>query len=155
MNPRPSAWQFSRNKNIIVVGGSGAGKTRGYIKPNLMQCESESFPVSFIITDPKGGLVTECGKMLRYYKYEIKTLNTIDFSKSMKYNPFQYLKSELDILKLIDVLMLNTQGEGKGNDDFWVKAERLLYCALVGYIHYEAIPEQRNLNTLVFLIKNM
>ena len=125
MNPRPSAWEFARNKNIIVIGGSGAGKTRGYMKPNLMQCESEAYPVSFLITDPKGGLLTECGKMLQHFGYEIKTLNTIDFDKSMKYNPFAYIKKEKDILKIVNVLMLNTQGEGKGGDDFWQKAEQL------------------------------
>lgn len=155
MNPRPKAWEYARNKNIIVVGGSGAGKTRGYMKPNLMQCQSEDFPVSFIVTDPKGGLLTECGKMLQKNNYEIKTLNLIDFSKSMKYNPFNYVKSEKDILTLVNVLITNTKKGGKGGDDFWVQAETLLYCALIGYIFYEAIPEQRNMNTLVFLINNM
>lgn len=155
MNPRPKSWQYARNKNIVVVGGSGAGKTRGYMKPNLMQCQSDLYPCSYIITDPKGGLLVECGKMLQHYGYEIKTINLIDFEKSMKYNPFAYLRTEKDILKLVNVLMLNTAGESKGGDDFWQKAEQLLYCALIGYIHFEAIPEQRNLNTMVFMTQNM
>jgi type IV secretion system protein VirD4 len=156
MNSRPKKPEYARNLNVVIVGGSGSGKTRGYVKPNLMQCESLDYPVSFVITDPKGQVLSECGQMLQKHRYKIKTLNTVDFAKSMKYNPFAYIKSEKDILTLVTALMENTTDpERKGGEDFWAKAEQLLYCALIGYIHFEALPEQRNMNTLVYLINNM
>lgn len=150
MNSRPKKPKYARNKNVLIVGGSGSGKTRFWLKPNLMQMHS-----SYVITDPKGTLVLECGKMLQRNGYRIKILNTIDFKKSMHYNPFAYIRSEKDILKLVTALIANTKGEGKSGDDFWVKAETLLYCALIGYIHYEAPDEERNLNTLVEMINAM
>jgi type IV secretion system protein VirD4 len=150
MNSRPKKPKYARNKNVLIVGGSGSGKTRFWLKPNLMQLHS-----SYVITDPKGTLILECGKLLQRNSYRIKILNTIDFSKSMHYNPFAYIRSEKDILKLVTALIANTKGEGKSGEDFWVKAETLLYCALIGYIHYEAPDEERNLNTLVELINAM
>ncbi|MDD3231303.1 MAG: type IV secretory system conjugative DNA transfer family protein, partial [Oscillospiraceae bacterium] len=150
MNSRPKKPKYARNKNVLIVGGSGSGKTRFWLKPNLMQLHS-----SYVITDPKGTLVLECGKLLQRNGYHIKILNTIDFKKSMHYNPFAYLRSEKDILKLVTALIANTKGEGKSGEDFWVKAETLLYCALIGYIHYEAPDEERNLNTLVEMINAM
>ena len=155
MNNRPKDPKTARNKNVLIIGGSGSGKTRFWLKPNLMQCNSEKYPVSFVITDPKGGLINETGKMLLRYGYKIKVLNTINFRKSMKYNPFAYIHSEKDILKLVTCLIKNTQGEGKGNEDFWLKAETLLYTALIGYIHYEAPEEERNFNTLIEMINSM
>ena len=140
---------------MLVIGGSGSGKTRFYLKPNLMQTESEKYPVSFVITDPKGTILLEMGDFLEIQGYEIKVLNTIDFAKSHKYNPFRYIRSEKDILKFVTALIANTKGEGKGGDDFWVKAETLLYQALIGLIHYEAIEHEKNLNTLVNLINTM
>ena len=161
----------ARNKNVLVIGGSGSGKTRFWLKPNLMQMHS-----SYVVTDPKGTILVECGKMLQrgapkldkdgkpvkdkrgkviYEPYRIKVLNTINFKKSMHYNPFAYIHSEKDILKLVTTLIANTKGEGKAGDDFWVKAETLLYCALIGYIHYEAPVEEQNFSTLIEMINSM
>ena len=150
LNGRPKNPKYARNKNVLVVGGSGSGKTRFFVKPNIMQMHS-----SYVITDPKGTLVLETGQMLHDNGYAIKVLNTIDFTKSMKYNPFQYIKSEKDILKLVTALIANTKGEGKSGDDFWVKAETLLYCALIGFLHYEANEDEQNMNMLVELINSM
>ena len=155
MNNRPPDPKTARNKNVLIIGGSGSGKTRFWLKPNLMQCNSEKYPVSFVVTDPKGSIVTECGKMLQHYGYQIKILNTINFTKSMHYNPFTYINSEKDILKLVTALIANTKGEGKAGDDFWVKAETLLYTALIGYIHYEAPVEEQNFSTLIEFINAM
>ncbi len=155
MTNRPKDPKTARNKNVLIVGGSGSGKTRFWLKPNLMQCNSEKYPVSFVVTDPKGSLINETGKMLLKHGYKIKVLNTINFRKSMKYNPFAYIHSEKDILKLVTCLIQNTKGEGKGGDDFWVKAETLLYTALIGYIWYEGPEEERNFNTLINLINMM
>jgi type IV secretion system protein VirD4 len=187
LNGRPKNPKHARNKNVMVVGGSGSGKTRFWLKPNLMQMHS-----SYCVTDPKGTILIECGKMLQrgipktevklgtngkpikdrhgnpvtevvrntngkivYQPYEIKVLNTIDFSKSMHYNPFAYIRSEKDILKLVTALIANTKGDGKSGDEFWVKAETLLYCALIGMIYYEAPPEEQNMNSLVEMINAM
>ena len=187
MNSRPKDPKTARNKNVLVIGGSGSGKTRFWLKPNLMQMHS-----SYVVTDPKGTILVECGKMLQrgtpkmrpklgkdhqpvkdrhgnpvyetvkdkngkvvYEPYRIKVLNTINFKKSMHYNPFAYLHSEKDILKLVTTLIANTKGEGKAGDDFWVKAETLLYCALIGYIHYEAPAEEQNFSTLIEFINAM
>ena len=155
MNNRPADPRTARNKNVLIIGGSGSGKTRFWLKPNLMQCTSKKYPVSFVVTDPKGSIVTECGKMLLHYGYRLKILNTINFKKSMHYNPFSYIHSEKDILKLVTALIANTKGEGKAGDDFWVKAETLLYTALIGYIHYEAPEEEQNLSTLVEMVNTM
>jgi len=155
MNSRPKDPKTARNKNVLIIGGSGSGKTRFVIKPNLMQCVSEKYPVSFVLTDPKGTVVLECGKMLQYFGYRIKILNTINFKKSMRYNPFAYIHSEKDILKLVTALIANTKGEGQGGDPFWTKAETLLYTALIGYLHYEAPEEEQNFATLVTLINSM
>ena len=173
MNSRPKDPKTARNKNVLVIGGSGSGKTRFWLKPNLMQMHS-----SDVVTDPKGTILVECGKMLQrgtpklgkdgkpmkdkhgkviYEPYRIKVLNTINFKKSMHYNPFAYIHSEKDILKLVTTLIANTKGEGKGKagDDFWVKAETLLHCALIGYIHYEAPVEEQNFSTLIEMINSM
>ena len=171
MNSRPKDPKTARNKNVLVIGGSGSGKTRFWLKPNLMQMHS-----SYVVTDPKGTILVECGKMLQrgapklgkdgkpmkdkhgkviYESYRIKVLNTINFKKSMHYNPFAYIHSEKDILKLVTTLIANTKGEGKAGDDFWVKAETLLYCALIGYIHYEAPLEEQNFSTLIEFINAM
>ena len=171
MNSRPKDPKTARNKNVLVIGGSGSGKTRFWLKPNLMQMHS-----SYVVTDPKGTILVECGKMLQrgtpklgkdgkpmkdkrgkviYEPYRIKVLNTINFKKSMHYNPFSYIHSEKDILKLVTTLIANTKGEGKAGDDFWVKAETLLYCALIGYIHYEAPVEEQNFSTLIEMINSM
>ena len=155
MNNRPADPKTARNKNVLIIGGSGSGKTRFWLKPNLMQCTSKKYPVSFVVTDPKGSIVTECGKMLLRYGYRLKIMNTINFKKSMHYNPFAYIHSEKDILKLVTVLIANTKGEGKAGDDFWVKAETLLYTALIGYIHYEAPVEEQNFSTLIEFINAM
>ena len=155
MNNRPADPKTARNKNVLIIGGSGSGKTRFWLTPNLMQCNSEKYPVSFVVTDPKGGIVNNCGKMLLHYGYQIKVLNTINFAKSMHYNPFAYIHSEKDILKLVTALIANTKGEGKAGDDFWVKAETLLYTALIGYIHYEAPVEEQNFSTLIEFINAM
>ncbi len=171
MSSRPKNPKYARNKNVLVIGGSGSGKTRFWLKPNLMQMHS-----SYVVTDPKGTILVECGKMLQrgapklgkdgkpmkdkngkviYEPYQIKVLNTINFAKSMHYNPFAYIHSEKDILKLVTTLIANTKGEGKSGDDFWVKAETLLYCALIGYIHYEAPVEEQNFSTLIEMINSM
>ena len=155
MNNRPKDPKTARNKNVLVIGGSGSGKTRFFIKPNLMQCQSKDYPVSFVVTDPKGSIVIECGRLLEKNNYRIKIFNTINFSKSMHYNPFAYIHSEKDILKLVNTLICNTKGDGKSGDDFWVKAETLLYCALIGYIHYEAPEEEQNFATLIELVNAM
>ena len=148
MNGRPSNPKYARNKNVLVIGGSGSGKTRFYVKPNLMQMHS-----SYCVTDPKGTIVLECGKMLEDNGYEIKILNTINFKKSMKYNPFAYIRSEKDILKLVQTIIANTKGDGeKAGEDFWVKAEKLYYTALIGYIFYEAPREEKNFATLLDMI---
>ena len=170
MNSRPKLPKFARNKNVIIIGGSGSGKTRFYVKPNLMQM---TLGVSYVVTDPKGTILVECGKMLQrgspkmkdgkpvrdkngkivYEPYKIKVLNTINFKKSMHYNPFKYIRSEKDILKLVNTIIANTKGDGeKSSEDFWVKAERLLYCALIGYIYYEAPEEEQNFSTLLEFI---
>ena len=150
MNSRPKAPKYARNKNVIVIGGSGSGKTRFYVKPNLMQMTDH---VSYVVTDPKGTIIVECGKMLVNGGYRIKVLNTINFKKSMHYNPFHYIRSEKDILKLVNTIIANTKGEGeKSTEDFWVKAERLLYSALIGYIWYEAPVEEQNFSTLLEFI---
>ena len=171
MSSRPKNPKYARNKNVLVIGGSGSGKTRFWLKPNLMQMHS-----SYVVTDPKGTILVECGKMLQrgapklgkdgkpvkdkrgkivYEPFQIKVLNTINFKKSMHYNPFAYIHSEKDILKLVTTLIANTKGEGKAGDDFWVKAETLLYCALIGYIHYEAPVEEQNFSTLIEMINSM
>ena len=155
MNNRPKDPKTARNKNVLVIGGSGSGKTRFWLKPNLMQCNSEKYPCSFVVTDPKGSVVVECGKMLRRFGYHIKIFNTINFKKSMHYNPFAYIHSEKDILKLVTCLISNTKGDGKTGDEFWQKAETLLYCALIGYIHYEAPVEEQNFATLIEMLNSM
>lgn len=148
MNSRPKNPKFARNKNVLVVGGSGSGKTRFFLKPNLMQMHS-----SYVVTDPKGTVLVECGKMLEKNGYDIKVLNTINFKKSMHYNPFAYLRSEKDILKLVQTIMANTKGEGeKATEDFWSKAERLYYTALIGYLYYEAPQEEQNFESLLAFI---
>ena len=147
MSNRPKNPRDARNKNVLIVGGSGSGKTRFWLKPNLMQCHS-----SYVVTDPKGSIVVECGKLLQRKGYKIKILNTINFKKSMHYNPFAYIKSEKDILKLVTTLIANTKGEGKAGDDFWVKAETLLYTALIGYIYFEAPEHEQNFSTLIEFI---
>ena len=152
MSSRPKNPKHARNKNVLIVGGSGSGKTRFWLKPNLMQCQSREYPVSFVVTDPKGSIVVECGKMLLRNGYKLKILNTINFKKSMHYNPFAYLRSEKDILKLVTTLIANTKGEGKTGDDFWVKAETLLYTALIGYIYFEAPENEQNFSTLIEFI---
>lgn len=147
MNNRPKDPKTARNKNVLIVGGSGSGKTRFWLKPNLMQCHS-----SYVVTDPKGSIVIECGKLLLREGYKVKILNTINFKKSMHYNPFAYIRSEKDILKLVTTLITNTKGEGKAGDDFWVKAETLLYTALIAYIYYEAPEHEQNFTTLIEFI---
>ena len=147
MNSRPKDSKYARNKNVLIVGGSGSGKTRFWIKPNLLQMHS-----SYVVTDPKGTLIGECGQALLRNGYRVKIFNTINFKKSMHYNPFAYIHSEKDILKLVTTLMANTKGDGKGGDPFWDKAETLLYCALIGYIHYMAPLEEQNFNTLIEFI---
>ena len=150
MSNRPKNPANARNKNVLIVGGSGSGKTRFWLKPNLLQMHS-----SYVVTDPKGTIVLECGKALERNGYEIRILNTINFKKSMKYNPFAYIHSEKDILKLVTTLIANTKGDGKSGDEFWTKAETLLYCALIGYIHYEAPVEEQNFATLIEFINAM
>ena len=150
MNNRPPDPKNARNKNVLVVGGSGSGKTRFWLKPNLLQCHS-----SYVVTDPKGSIVVECGNALLKNGYKLKILNTINFSKSMHYNPFAYVHSEKDILKLVTTLMTNTKGEGSGGDPFWEKSERLLLTALIAYLHYEAPVEEQNFATLLEMLNTM
>ena len=145
--PKP---KYARNKNVLIVGGSGSGKTRFWLKPNLMQLHS-----SYVVTDPKGSILVECGKLLQKDHYRIKVFNTINFNKSMHYNPFAYIHSEKDILKLVTTLIANTKGENKGGDDFWLKAETMLYCALIGYIHYEAPEPEQNFSTMIDMLNSM
>ena len=155
MSSRPKNPAYARNKNVLIVGGSGSGKTRFFVKPNLMQCVSDKYPCSFVVTDPKGSILVECGSLLQRSDYRIKVLNTINFKKSMNYNPLAYIHSEKDILKLVNCLILNTKGEGKSNDPFWEKAETLLYTALIGYL-YGVVPEEdRNFAMLVSMINAM
>ena len=150
MSSRPKDPKYARNKNVLVIGGSGSGKTRFYVKPNLMQMSENT---SYVVTDPKGTILIEVGKMMVNGGYKIKVLNTINFKKSMHYNPFQYIRNERDILKLVNTIIANTKGEGeKSGEDFWVKAERLYYCALIGYIWYEAPEEEKNFSTLLEFI---
>lgn len=148
MNPRPKNIATARNKNVVVIGGSGSGKTRFFIKPNIMQMHS-----SYVITDPKGTLLLECGKMLEENGYKIKVFNTIDFKKSMHYNPFNYIKTEEDIITFVNTLIMNTQGEGQ-NMDFWVNAEKMYYCALIGYIMSECPDDEKNMMSLLRLLEN-
>ena len=155
MNSRPKDPKTARNKNVLIIGGSGSGKTRFWLKPNLMQCTSNTYPVSFVVTDPKGTIVLETGKLLQRNKYRIKILNTINFKKSHHYNPFAYIHSEKDILKLVTALIANTSNGQKGGDPFWEKAETLLYTALIGYLHYEAPVEEQNFAMLATLINSM
>ena len=150
MGNRPKNPANARNKNVLVVGGSGSGKTRFWLKPNLLQCHS-----SYVVTDPKGSIVVECGNALLKNGYKLKILNTINFKKSMHYNPFAYVHSEKDILKLVTTLMTNTKGEGSGGDPFWEKSERLLLTALIAYLHYEAPVEEQNFATLLEMLNTM
>ena len=150
MESRPKNPKYARNKNVLIIGGSGSGKTRFWLKPNLLQMHS-----SYVITDPKGEILLSCGNALLKNGYQIRVLNTINFWKSMKYNPFAYIHSEKDILKLVTALIANTKGEGKAGDEFWTKAETLLYTALIGYIHYEAPEEEQNFNTLLEMLNSM
>ena len=155
MSSRPKNPAYARNKNVLIIGGSGSGKTRFFVKPNLMQCVSDKYPCSFVVTDPKGSILVECGSLLQRSGYRIKVLNTINFKKSMNYNPLAYIHSEKDILKLVNCLILNTKGEGKSNDPVWEKAETLLYTALIGYL-YGVVPEKdRNFAMLVSMINAM
>ena len=155
MNNRPKDPKTARNKNVLIVGGSGSGKTRFWLKPNLMQCTSKIYPTSFVVCDPKASIAVECGRLMLRSGYKVKIFNTINFKKSMHYNPFAYLHSEKDILKLVTTLIANTKGDGKSGDDFWQKAETLLYTALIGYIHYEAPEEEQNFATLIEFINAM
>ena len=150
MSNRPKNPAHARNKNVLVIGGSGSGKTRFFVKPNLLQCHS-----SYVVTDPKGSIVVECGRLLLKNGYRLKILNTINFKKSMHYNPFAYIHSEKDILKLVTCLIANTKGDGKSGDEFWTKAETLLYTALIGYIHYEAPQVEQNFSTLIDMLNAM
>ena len=150
MSNRPKNPANARNKNVLIIGGSGSGKTRFWLKPNLLQMHS-----SYVVTDPKGSIVIECGNALLKHGYNIKIFNTINFKKSMHYNPFAYIHSEKDILKLVTTLIANTKGDGKAGDEFWTKAETLLYCALIGYIHYEAPVEEQNFSTLIEFLNAM
>ena len=155
MGNRPKNPANARNKNVLVVGGSGSGKTRFFVKPNLMQCVSDKYPCSFVVTDPNGSILGECGTLLQRSGYRIKVLNTINFKKSMNYNPLAYIHSEKDILKLVNCLIANTRGEGKGGDPFWEKSEVLLYTALIAYLWQEALEEDRNFATLIDMIGSM
>ena len=155
MNSRPKDPGTARNKNVLIVGGSGSGKTRFMLKPNLLQCTSKQFPVSFVVTDPKGDIAVSCGKVLESNGYLVKVFNIQDFRRTMKYNPFRYIHSEKDVLKLVTILMANTKGEGKGGDPFWDNAEKLLYTALIAYIHFEAPEEEQNFATLIEFLNSM
>ena len=150
MESRPKDLKYARNKNVLVIGGSGSGKTRFFIKPNLLQMHS-----SYVVTDPKGELLSSCGTALMRKGYQVRVLNTVNMKKSMKYNPFAYIHSEKDILKLVTALIANTKGDGKAGDEFWTKAETLLYTALIGYIHYMAPEEEQNFNTLLDMLNSM
>ena len=150
MGNRPKNPANARNKNVLVVGGSGSGKTRFWLKPNLLQCHS-----SYVVTDPKSTILLECGNVMLKNGYKVKILNTINFKKSMHYNPFAYVHSEKDILKLVTTLMTNTKGEGSGGDPFWEKSERLLLTALIAYLHYEAPVEEQNFATLLEMLNTM
>ena len=150
MNTRPKIPANARNLNACVIGSSGSGKTRFWLTPQLLQAHS-----SYVVVDPKGGTLDQCGRFLQREKYRVRVFNSIDFSKSMHYNPFAYIHSEKDILKLVTTLITNTKGDGKSGDEFWTKAETLLYCALIGYIHYEALPEEQNFTTLLEFINAM
>ena len=150
MESRPKNPKYARNKNVLIIGGSGSGKTRFWLKPNLLQMHS-----SYVVTDPKGEILQSCGNALLKNGYQIRVLNTINFSKSMKYNPFEYIHSEKDILKLVTALIANTKGDGKSGDEFWQKAETLLYTALIGYVHYVAPAEEQNFNTLLEMLNSM
>lgn len=150
MSSRPKEPKYARNKNVLVVGGSGSGKTRYVLKPNLLQMHS-----SYVVTDPKADLIGQVGKVLYDNGYDIRVFNTLNFKKSMKYNPFAYIHSEKDILKLVTCLMTNTKGEGKSSDPFWENAEKLLYCALIGYIHYEVVPKEQNFARLLDMLNSM
>ena len=150
MNSRPSNPATARNKNVLIIGGSGSGKTRFWLKPNLLQCHS-----SYVVTDPKGDIVIDCGNVLLRNHYQIKIFNTINFSKSMRYNPFEYIHCEKDVLKLVTVLMANTKGEGQSGDPFWDRSERLLYTALIAYIHYEFPKEEQNFTSLLEMLNSM
>jgi len=153
MDSRPKNPAHARNKNVLIIGGSGSGKTRFFVKPNLMQCVSKTFPVSFLCTDPKGTVLLEVGQLLRRSGYDIKVFNTVNFAKSMKYNPFSYIHSEKDILKLVNTIIANTKGEGeKSSEDFWIKAEKLYYTALIGYIFYEGREDEKNFITFLDMI---
>ena len=154
MNSRPKDPRYARNKNVLVIGGSGSGKTRFFVKPNIMQC-TKTKGTSLVVTDPKGSLIVECGKLLVAAGYEVRVFNTINFKKSMHYNPFAYIHSEKDILKFVNTLITNTKGEGKSGEDFWVKCETLLYIALIGYIHYELPPERQNFATMIDMLNAM
>lgn len=154
MNSRPRDPRYARNKNVLVIGGSGSGKTRYFVKPNIMQC-TKTKGTSLVVTDPKGSLIVECGKLLVAAGYEVRVFNTINFKKSMQYNPFAYIHSEKDILKFVNTLITNTKGEGKSGEDFWVKCETLLYIALIGYIHYELPPEKQNFATMIDMLNAM
>jgi len=155
MSNRPKNPANARNKNVLIVGGSGSGKTRFWLKPNLLQCTSKKYKTSFVVTDPKGDIVVDCGNALLKNDYEIRIFNVQNFKKSMHYNPFEYIHSEKDILKLTTTLIANTKGDGKAGDEFWTKAETLLYCALIGYIHYEAPKAEQNFATLIEFINAM
>ena len=156
MTGRPKDPKTARNKNVLVIGGSGSGKTRFYVKPNLMQCfPTSDYPTSFVVTDPKGTIVLECGNAMLKNGYKVRILNTINFKKTMHYNPFAYVHSEKDILKLVTTLMTNTKGEGSGGDPFWEKSERLLLTALIAYLHYEAPVEEQNFATLLEMLNTM
>lgn len=150
MGNRPKNPANARNKNVLIIGGSGSGKTRFWLKPNLLQGHS-----SYVITDPKGDIVIDCGHFLLKKGYDVRIFNTINFRKSMHYNPFSYIHSEKDILKLTTTLISNTKGDGKAGDEFWTKAETLLYCALIGYIHYEAPQDEQNFATLIEFLNAM
>lgn len=160
MNSRPKNPKYARNKNVLVIGGSGSGKTRFVLKPNLLQgtlreYDTECLPISYVITDPKGTILDECGMALQKSGYHIRVFNTINFKKSMHYNPFAYIRDEKDILKLVTTLIANTKGDSKTGDDFWEKAEKLLYTAVIGYIHYEAPIEEQNFSTLLEMLNAM
>lgn len=155
MNNRPADPATARNKNILVVGGSGSGKTRFFLKPNMIQCDSEKYPVSYVVSDPKSEILRATGTLMKAKGYQVRWFSTLDFEHSFHYNPFEYIHSEKDILKLVTVLMANTKGEGKSSDPFWEKAETLLYTALIGYIHYECPAEEQNFSMMLDMLNSM